>query len=297
MKNGRQETGYRTSVNRRYLVGHWPVFHFRFSISGFPLDPAVPLRIAIATLFLLTPLTAHTARAASGAPPSPQTTFFHANALYKDGQYDAAAKEYEELRQVGLESGNLYFNLGNAYFKAGEKGKAILNYERARRFIPGDPDLEANLAYAQSLTGAEACTPVLWQRLAFPLAQRASTGRLVWAASGLYTLLLISLAVYRLWRKRPRWLVYMSWALGVLVIVVSTSLAQQVLADDWQRHAVVVETGDTPARFEPADNGTVHFVLKEGSRVRILDTREGWLQIARCDGHRGWIPKPSVEEL
>ena len=83
--------------------------------------------------------------AAEPPPVSPQTTFFHANALYKDGQYTAAASDYEQLRNAGLESGNLYFNLGNAYFKAGQRGKAILNYERAHRLLPSDPDVEANL--------------------------------------------------------------------------------------------------------------------------------------------------------
>jgi tetratricopeptide (TPR) repeat protein len=246
---------------------------------------------------LLTLFYTGAAYAADSAPPSPQTTFYHANALYKDGQYEAAAKEYEQVLQAGLESGNLYFNLANAYFKAGEKGKAILNYERARRLIPRDPDLEANLAYAQSLTGADTCVPALWQRLAFPLAQRMPTSQLVWATSACYTLLLSGLAVYRLWPRRPRWLVYVSTTLAVLVLIVTTSLGQQVLSNDWRRQAVVITGGDTAARFEPADTGTVHFALKEGSLVRILDTREGWLQIARCDGLRGWVERTNVEQL
>ncbi|MFQ5665539.1 MAG: tetratricopeptide repeat protein [Candidatus Binatia bacterium] len=238
-----------------------------------------------------------TACAAQPPAASPQTTFFHANALYKDGQYTAAAKEYEQLLLAGLASGNLYFNLGNSYFKAGQKGKAILSYERARRFIPNDPDLAANLAYARSLTGAEACAPPFWERLAFPLAHRMATGNLVYATSAAYTLLVASFAVYRLWRRRPRWLVYTTTALVVALVVTATSLIRQVLADDWQRQAVVIATGDTPARFEPAENGTVHYVLKEGTRVRVLDNREGWWQISRCDGHRGWVPKDTVEEL
>jgi len=196
-----------------------------------------------------------------------------------------------------LESGNLYFNLGNAYFKAGERGKAILNYERARRLIPRDPDVQANLAYAQSQTGVDACVPGLWQRLAFPLAHRLATDGLVWATSAMYTVLPIALAVYRLWPRRPRWLVYFSTSLTLLVVVATTSLARQVLADDWQRRAVLVDSGDTPARFEPADNGTVHFILKEGALVRVLDTRQGWLQVARCDGRRGWIPTAAAADL
>jgi tetratricopeptide (TPR) repeat protein len=248
-------------------------------------------------LLILSILLGGAARAAEPPEPSPRTTFYHANALYKDGQYTAAAKEYEELQQSGLASGNLYFNLANAYFKAGQKGKAILNYERARRLIPGDPDLSANLAYAQSLTGADACSPALWQVVVFPLSHRVATHRLVWATSGMYTLLLLVLAGYRLWPARPRSLVYAATGLAVLVLITSTSLAQQVLTDDWQPRAVVISSGEAPTRFEPAENGTVHFVLKEGSLVRVVETRDNWIEVARCDGRRGWIEKSAVEEL
>ena len=254
----------------------------------------MPVRVLSLVLVILSILLGGAARAAE---PSPRTTFYHANALYKDGQYAAAAKEYEEIEQSGLASGNLYFNLGNAYFKTGEKGRAILNYERARRLIPGDPDLSANIAYAQSLTDADACSPALWQVVVFPLSHRVATHQLVWVTSALYTLLLLVLAGYRLWPARPRWLVYVASGLAVLVLISSTSLAQQVLTDDWQPRAVVISSGDAPARFEPAENGTVHFALKEGSLVRVVETRDSWIEVARCDGRRGWIEKSAIEEL
>jgi tetratricopeptide (TPR) repeat protein len=254
-------------------------------------------RATLPLLALLLSMSYAGAAHAADAPPSPQTTFFHANALYKDAQYAAAAQEYEQVVQSGLESGNLYFNLGNAYFKAGEKGKAILNYERARRFMPRDPDVAANLAYAQSLTGADACAPALWQRLAFPLAHRVATGGLVWLTSAAYTLLLVSLTGYRLWPRRPRWLAYTLTGLTLFVVVASSSLADQLLGAVARHQAVVITSGDTPARFEPAASGTVHFALKEGTLVRVLDTRPGWLQIARCDGLRGWVSGEALADL
>jgi len=163
--------------------------------------------------------------------------------------------------------------------------------------MPGDPDLAANLTYAQSLSGAEPCVAPLWQRALFPLAQRFASSGLFWLTSAAYSLLMLALAAYRLWPGRPGWLAYTAAALAASVVITSASLAQQVSTDEWQRQAVVVADGETPARFEPAANGTVHFALKEGARVRVLDTREGWLQIARCDGRRGWIPKAAVAEL
>ena len=272
-------------------LGGWHGAARRILHTGWkPVPPVLSALLVLATL-------GEAVYGADSTPASPQTTFFHANALYKDGQYAAAAREYEEVLRSGLESGPLYFNLGNAYFKAGETGQAILNYERARRLMPRDPDLEANRTYALSLTGADACVAALWQRVVFPLADRMATRRLVWIASSMYTLLLLALTAYRLWSRRPRWLIYVATTLGTFLIVATMSLARQVLADDWQHRAVVVTPGDTPARFEPADNGTVHFVVKEGTSVRILDTRQGWVQVARCDGRRGWMPGTSVEDL
>jgi tetratricopeptide (TPR) repeat protein len=227
---------------------------------------------------------------------SPQTSFFHANALYKDGQFAAAAAEYEEILAQGLGSGNLYFNLGNAYFKAGEKGKAVLNYERARHLLPVDPDVAANLSYARSLTGAEACAPSLWARLAFPLAQRVARAGLTWATLSLYSLCALALTAYRGLPAHPRALLYVAAAGGALLLLAGMSLSRQIYVGS-QPRAVVVVPGNTPARFEPAANGTEHYALKEGTLVTISDRRDGWLQVTRCDGLRGWIEAKTIEPL
>ena len=231
------------------------------------------------------------------AVTAPHTTFFQANALYTQGDYPAAIQAYEQLLASGLESSPLYFNLGNAYFKTGQTGHAILNYERARRLAPGDTDIETNLVYARSLTGAAACTPRLWQRLTFPLTHQVSTTALVWLTSGAYSLCLLAFAGYRLWPRRPRWLVYVAVGLIGVGVIVGSSLARQLFVDDWQRPAVLLAAGETPIRFEPSETGTEHFVLKQGALVHILDTRSDWHQIARCDGRRGWVAAENVGEL
>ena len=234
---------------------------------------------------------------AAAAPTTPQTTFFRANTLYTQGQYAEAVEAYEAMLQSGLVSGNLYFNLGNAYFKAGQVGKAVLNYERARRFLPSDPDLAANLGFARSLTGAEVCQPLLWQRVVFPLAHRAATDQLVRLTSAAYSLLFGVFAAYRLWPRRPQWLRSVGWGVTACLAVITLSLAQQLRTSAWQRHAVVLTQEDSPVRFEPAASGTVHFSVTQGTRVQVLDVREDWWQVARCDGRRGWIEKDVLEEL
>ena len=89
--------------------------------------------------------------------------FFQANKFYSRGEYQKAVSTYEKIIASDIKAGNIYYNLGNAYFKLGRKGKAILNYERALKFIPGDEDLSANLKFVRStLAGAQPKEDLRW---------------------------------------------------------------------------------------------------------------------------------------
>ena len=77
--------------------------------------------------------------------------FYKANELFGQGDYDKAEKVYQKILASGFDSGNIYYNLGNTFFKQGRLGKAIVNYERAKRLLPYDSDVRANLKYALSL--------------------------------------------------------------------------------------------------------------------------------------------------
>ncbi len=227
---------------------------------------------------------------------APQTVFFKANAHYHDSAYDQAVRDYELLLNSGIDSGNLYFNLGNAYFKLGDVGRAIANYERAWREIPADPDLAANLTYARSLTGAETCEVPLWQRSAFPLRGRMSSTSLLWVVCVLWTLTFVALGVHRL-APLQRSFLYSACGFALLTLIATLSLGAQLAVDVWPQRAVVVGVGEAAARFEPAEDGTVHFSLPEGTKVEVTEEREGWLQVSRCDGRRGWVPSTALITL
>jgi len=228
---------------------------------------------------------------------SPQTSFFRANAQYAEGKYGEAIRGYEDVVSAGYDGGNLRFNLGNAYFKAGDVGRAILNYERADSWIPADPDVEANLTYARSLTGAEPCIVPTWATLVFPLSTRMSTWTLGLLSSALLTLFLVGIAVRRLLPRPGRALLYSALACLLLLAVSASSMAYRAVSVELPRFAVVIAEGKSSVRFEPAADGTSHYVAPQGARLRINDTREGWAQVARCDGRRGWIETQVIEEL
>src|SRR5881396_2723410 len=92
------------------------------------------------------------------------TAFDQANQLYEEGKFAEAATAYEKMLRPGQASPALYFNLGNAFFKAGQLGRAVLKYRLAERLAPRDPDIRANLKFARNSVGAGAPTPGWWQR-------------------------------------------------------------------------------------------------------------------------------------
>src|SRR5262249_24586229 len=126
---------------------------------------------------------------AGSAAENPQAIFSRANTLYADGHYADAAAEYERLLASGVASANTYFNLGNAYLKAGQTGRAVLAYERARRLTPNGPALRANLTFARE-EGAIAAPAPWWTRVLFPLAATWSSDALLLGAACAWWLLM-----------------------------------------------------------------------------------------------------------
>jgi tetratricopeptide (TPR) repeat protein len=250
---------------------------------------------AVAAVLLLVAAAATHAWAAPAAE-SPNTIFFRGNTLYAEERYAEASAQYEQLLAAGLESGNLYFNLGNAYFRAGDVGRAILDYERARRLIPGDPDLIANLGYARAVAGVSEAAPG-WERLLFPLAPRFSSDGLLIVASALWALLMLLLVVARLSAPAARAARTAAAVTGLALAVVLSSAAYRLVTVDLPIYAVVVEPQAVTVRFEPSAGGTAHFEAKPGTVLRLEGERQGWAQVRRADGPRGWIQRDAIATL
>ncbi len=250
--------------------------------------------LLFAALLAAAPLAAQPVASDTGRA-EPHTAFFQGNAAYQAGHYEEAARAYESVLGAGVDNGALYFNLGNAYFKGGHVGAAIVNYERARRLLPRDPDVRVNLAYAREQAHEEAAEVPLWQRLAFPLAGRATTAELAivsallwWALWGLAAALLL------LPRLRPT-LSRAVWIGALLGAFVAVNFAWRLQQFEWTNTAVVTAAGSTPVRFEPTASGTEHFQAGEGTVLDVTEERPDWLQVRRADGRRGWIPRQAVE--
>jgi tetratricopeptide (TPR) repeat protein len=232
----------------------------------------------------------------SGAAPDPSALFVRAGGLYSDGRYADAAHKYEEVLRAGVESANLHYNLGNAYFRAGDIGRAILGYERARRLAPRDPDVLANLAFARS-RGAEAEARSLLSRILFPLADRMTTDWLFLLGVVTWTAFFALLAVVRIVPSARVNARRGAVAAGTLTLLLLTSGLARLVTVELPPHVIVVSDRIATVRFEPSASGSAHFEVKPGAFLRLVAEREGWAQVSRRDGLRGWVERTSIELL
>lgn len=231
---------------------------------------------------------------------SPADAFRRAEDLYQEERYPEAIQVYESMRASGVEDGVLYYNLGNAYFKSGRLGLAIVSYERASKLMPGDEDLRANLAFADELVSGGVEPPPLpllvgWgvdlYRRALPgfLAQALSFAFLLGGAS-------FSIVVMDRWPSlRSPALVALA-ASAVVALLAGASLVAKLHAESSRVEAVVV-TENAYVRSGPGESSPRLAEIHEGLKVRVLGEREGYFQVSLANGLTGWIPKEQVERI
>lgn len=227
-----------------------------------------------------------------------EALFEQGNALYEAGKYDSAAVVYEGILAADYRSPKVYYNLGNAYFKANMLPAAILNYERAKRLAPSDPDIEFNLALANERT-TDAIEPLpqlfitrFWHNFLF---SQSSDAWAVWcllffalacAALGLF------LAAGKPAGKKAGAAFFVLFLTVSAVMWVSGWQAQKIQTASNQ--GVVFEPSVTVVSAPDAD-GTKLFVIHEGTALKVLETRGDWLRIKLRDGQVGWLPSHTVE--
>jgi tetratricopeptide (TPR) repeat protein len=218
--------------------------------------------------------------------------FAKANQEYAAGDFKAAASDYEELVRSGQDIPNVFYNLGNAYFRKRDFGHAILNYERALALEPHHPEAQANLRIARDEARALELIPSRWERLfAF-----ASENQYAVAAAVAFWIALFSVAVFIFGRKRSGSAIALSiLSLSTFVI---TIVATYQLSHGKSGRGLAVVTGDkVEARLATADNANRVLTLPAGSEVQIVSQRGDWIYAALPNNLRGWIPANGAEQV
>ena len=235
-----------------------------------------------------------------GGTSAKAVTKNNADTEYQKGNYQQAIRDYEEILKNG-ESAEIYFNLGNAYYRTDNITKAVLNYERARLLSPGDDDINFNLQFARSKT-IDKITPqsemffVTWYK---SLVNFTSVDN--WAKTGILCIVMALLLVL-LYLFGPQLMLRKIGFFGGLAFFVIFLLSnlfafQQKQALD-NRTGAIIMAPSVNIKKTPAKNSTDQFVLHEGTRVDIIDKgMTDWRCIRVGDGREGWIETKAIEEI
>ncbi len=223
----------------------------------------------------------------------PVEAFNHGNQLYAQKDYAGAAKSYEQALQAGPNA-RVYYNLGNAMFKAGHVGKAVLDYRRARYLDPRDPDVKANLAFARSFRVDK--TPVLPSPFAAMMGAALHTLSHREAATGAAVAFTLGALALALWIVR-RWTATLVAAIAFAAVSLWCFASQQAWAAEVAAHPAVVIVPEAGAGSGPSDDAKQILQVHDGTEVRIRETRGDWLLIQLPGGAGGWIKKDAVERV
>ena len=219
---------------------------------------------------------------------------------YKKGNYQQAIKDYEELLKKGP-SVELYYNLGNAYYRTDNMTRAVLNYERALLLSPGDDDIRFNLQMARSKT-IDKIAPksemffVTWYKT---LVNFTSVDG--WARSAIVCLsLALVLALCYLFGGKPqvRKIGFFGAVVFIAVFILSNVFAYEQKQILTKRTGAVVTAPSAPLKKTPVASSEHDAIIHEGSRVEIIDdTMKDWKQVELEDGREGWILSSQMERI
>lgn len=225
-----------------------------------------------------------------------ESLFYQANGYYEEGDYLKAAETYEKILNMGYASGNVYYNLANAYYRSGQKGLAMANYLRAKSLIPRDPDLQANLAHLRSELKLTEEGVSLGKWLTAKVGDMLTVRESATIATVFFTLLTLLIILTVIF---PDWKQYVKIPQIVLMVCLVLAGIGTVLSASYHNHGdlAVVVVNETTARFEPSASGGAHYTISEGMFATIDGEREGWVQIRRPDGKKGWVKADEVEPL
>ena len=231
---------------------------------------------------------------------SPDELFQKANELYKIGNYEQSIATYNQILSSGYQSAPLYYNLGNAEFRNGNLGRAILNFERALRLSPSDKDIQANLAFAQSKTEDN-----INEIPSFFLAEWIQSITHLFSANGwavvCIVLMLITCAVWALFfifgSYRAKKSTFFT-GIVLTVILIATFIILCISSNELDNHnEAIIMPPAVSVKTSPDPDAADKFLLHEGTKVEIEDTLNEWAKIRLADGNTGWTETSNIETI
>lgn len=238
------------------------------------------------------------ASAFSAAKQMVNATKAEGDSAYVKNDFASAIQIYESLLQQG-EAPEIYYNLGNCYYKTDDIARAILNYERALLLSPGNADIRANLEISRAKTIDKVIPVPEIFFVAWIKSLVNSQSSDAWAKTGIvsFLLLLASLSVF-FFTRRVKWKKagFSAAILFLVVTILANLFASQQKEYLTNRKDAIILSPSVTVRSTPSESGTGLFILHEGRKVEIKDhSMREWKEIRLEDGKVGWVPASSIE--
>ena len=230
-----------------------------------------------------------------------EVLFDAGNKAYNEGNYQEAITSYERILADGIHSGELYFNLANAYYKLNRIAPSIYYYEKALQLMPNDNEVKSNLSFAQNMTidAIEVIPEVGLSKIFKGFVNVLSFD--TWATISIVFVLvfvLLFLGYYFSVATAKKRLAFVISAIAIILAFVSLVFAFQKYDYDKKDKPAIVFAQESEVKTDPNLRSEVSFVLHEGTKVQVLEIyNEDWAKIKLTDGKTGWIPRSDIKRL
>ena len=227
-----------------------------------------------------------------------------AEAAYRQNSFAESIKLYEseigKNKQIKKESPELYYNLGNAYFRDNQIAKAILNYERALLLDPGDSDIRHNLRFAKTRIEdkIDSADSFFVNQLIRSIKNLYTANR--WAMIGivLFLILIIAVGSYVISTQiTVRKISFYSGIVLLALVIIANAFAFKQKNKIVNRSTGIVMSASVSIYTSPDAHSQELFRLHEGSKVRIKREEGNWFEIVIANGSVGWLQKKNIEKI
>ncbi|WP_298996994.1 tetratricopeptide repeat protein [uncultured Tenacibaculum sp.] len=226
--------------------------------------------------------------------------FSTANSLYKEGNYEEAVKLYEQIQSQDLVSSELYYNLGNCYYKLNKVAPTIYNYEKALKLNPLNEDAKNNLVLAKRLTldRIEALPKSVFKKFNENYLQKLAYN--TWAIVTVIISFIASvffLLFYFAYTPSKKRLYFTTSIISFLLLISSLVVTYTQYNQSKNTVEAIVFSEIVSVSNEPTNNSDEVFTLHEGTKVLVLDSVDNWKKIKLADGKIGWTQSENLKEL
>ncbi len=225
-------------------------------------------------------------------------TFYNANVAMQEENYDEAIDSYESILKLGYISSDLYYNLGNAYYRKDNLGQAIWAYRNALGLNPRDSDAKHNLSIANARIIDRIEMPKSFFILELYRAIKTNLNTKEWFFVA--SILLVIQALWFLFVKIN--IIDLKISKSILFILTATNLVAHGICFDYyfqqkRENSAVVIKNECQVLSGPSYNNTVLFIVNDGSMVEIVSTQKDWSEIILLDGKKGWLQNKLIRGL